>query len=561
MFACLYRPVASLWTTRTPAVEPARPGFGAPSAGRAGEPAEALARLARDFSPRIEIHDEHLVLLDVSGVGRLFGDVQALGAALREAAADRGLRLHVALATTRTAAVLMAVARAGLTVVPPGREAATLAPLPLRMLHAGTPDPHRARVAGGASLPGCGADRHLGRHGADPGPVGRRRPRGAGSRHYRLAPAPEVQDSAAPSVVTSRAAAAPSALRIDPQARRPTLADDREHDALVTLARWGIATLGDLAALPPGDLFERLGEAGLALQKRARGEDAVPLVPDVELDPFEASLDLEWPIEGLEPLSFALGRLLEQVSVRLAQADCGAAVLHVRLRLVTKETHARSLQLPAPFRDPRVLRTLAMLDLESHPPAAGIDRVTVAIDPAPGQIVQFSLLHGSRPAPGLISTLLARLQALMGDDRCGAATLVDTHRAGAVELQRFTGEAPTVEDRGTGVRARTRILAAAPGPRPARVLALRRFRVPVAATVRTARGRPVHVVIHRRGFTGGRVEQCAGPWRTSGDWWRGAASTAPWNRDEWDVALGDGGVYRIFQDRDRGCWEVEGVVD
>ena len=34
-----------------------------------------------------------------------------------------------------------------------------------------------------------------------------------------------------------------------------------------------------------------------------------------------------------------------------------------------------------------------------------------------------------------------------------------------------------------------------------------------------------------------------------------------WDRDEWDVALGDGAVYRIFHDRDRDAWFVDAIVD
>ena len=34
-----------------------------------------------------------------------------------------------------------------------------------------------------------------------------------------------------------------------------------------------------------------------------------------------------------------------------------------------------------------------------------------------------------------------------------------------------------------------------------------------------------------------------------------------WNRDEWDVALADGGIYRIYRDRSRDQWFVDGIVD
>jgi len=69
---------------------------------------------------------------------------------------------------------------------------------------------------------------------------------------------------------------------------------------------------------------------------------------------------------------------------------------------------------------------------------------------------------------------------------------------------------------------------------------------------------------HRAGFqakleAGGRVCQRAGPWRTSGGWWNG--TPAAWDRDEWDVSLSDGAVYRVFRDRDADRWFIDAVVD
>jgi hypothetical protein len=74
-----------------------------------------------------------------------------------------------------------------------------------------------------------------------------------------------------------------------------------------------------------------------------------------------------------------------------------------------------------------------------------------------------------------------------------------------------------------------------------------------------ARGRPVAVAVDRRGMPGGRVERAAGPWRTSGAWWHGTA--AHWDRDEWDIALADGALCRIFRDRVTEKWFMEGVID
>src|SRR5690606_20912606 len=80
---------------------------------------------------------------------------------------------------------------------------------------------------------------------------------------------------------------------------------------LATFRRWGLRSLGDLAALPPAELAARFGDAGPALQRVARGEDPEPLVPMAGDERFEETLPLDWPIEGLEPLSFVLARLFD----------------------------------------------------------------------------------------------------------------------------------------------------------------------------------------------------------------------------------------------------------
>jgi hypothetical protein len=58
---------------------------------------------------------------------------------------------------------------------------------------------------------------------------------------------------------------------------------------------------------------------------------------------------------------------------------------------------------------------------------------------------------------------------------------------------------------------------------------------------------------------GGEVKRAAGPWRTSGAWW--GSTTAAWDRDEWDAALGDGSICRLFYDRHNDRWFLDGILD
>jgi nucleotidyltransferase/DNA polymerase involved in DNA repair len=552
-----------------------------PSAQGSSELAAALLALARECSPRVELRRDDTVLLDAVGLARLFGGARALGEHLRQAAAARGLDVSVALASTKTTAMMTAAGRHGVTVVPAGREAAALAPLPLSVLHL-FEDNERADVARqlvGGSQAATVEDETT------------------SARHYRIAPGPGRQWQA------PRAPALPS------RASPPVMSM-----ALAILDRWGLATCGELAALPPADLYERLGDTGTRLRRLARGDDDRPLVRAPEDERFEQTLDLDWPIEGLEPLSFVLARLLDPLSAQLERRDRGAAAIHVWLTLVTRTVHHRWLDLPVPMRDARVLRTLLLLDLESHPPPAGIDRVTIAAEPAPGRVAQFSLLARPLPSSDQVSTLMARLTALMGEGRCGSPALVDSHCPGAFAVTAFSPEqAPARLSRGSpatnGDRARLADESMLDtGVGLATVSVLRRFRHPLMASVTTEGGHPVHVAPRGTGLAGGGVRVASGPWRTSGGWWsvdtdgevradRGGAAgpgqhdtragqegrdassgseasgrprsphavpagrAACWDRDEWDVALGDRAVYRVFRDRRTKRWYVEGMWD
>jgi len=323
----------------------------------------------------------------------------------------------------------------------------------------------------------------------------------------------------------------------------PAATSDRDRARIYdTLERWGITTLGALAALPAADLASRLGRRGLALQRLARGLDPAPFKPEGDMPRYVGRLELDWPIDALEPLSFVFARLLDPLSTALERADRGAAAVRLDLRLTDRSTHTRVLQLPAPMRDARVLRTLLLLDLESAPPPAAVDVVTIELDPAPARITQFSLLKRALPAPETLATLTARLSSLVGESRVGSPVLVDSHAPDAFAMERY---AP--EDRGLG--------ADAPGAKTA--LVLRRQRLPVAIRVSVEHGRPAHIAASRRGMPYGIVIQAAGPWRISGGWW----TDSSWNRNEWDVALKSGAVCRVYQDRTTDRWFLDGLYD
>src|SRR5215213_4272994 len=76
-------------------------------------PAASLVALAETFTPRFEVIGP-LVMLDISGLSRLIGSPREIGEQLRRAANGP---VRIAVAPTQTAAALLVLGRAGLTVV------------------------------------------------------------------------------------------------------------------------------------------------------------------------------------------------------------------------------------------------------------------------------------------------------------------------------------------------------------------------------------------------------------------------------------------------------------
>lgn len=308
-------------------------------------------------------------------------------------------------------------------------------------------------------------------------------------------------------------------------------------EILETLEAWGIRTFRDLAALPETGIAERLGPEGVRLRRLARGEARRPLAPAGEPLEFREEEELDYPVELLEPLSFVMARMLTDVCARLDRRGLATCELRLRLGLENAPDHERSFRLPVPMREPRAFLKLMQLELSAHPPGAAVVKVALEAGPVKPRVAQHGLYVPEAPEPEKLELTLARIEALVGEGNVGTPELLDTHRPDAFQMVRW------------------RPAAGAPPPAARTICAaLRRFRPPRAAQVHELSGRPALV---SAGPIRGKVADCAGPWRTAGDWWTGD----PWARDEWDVALQDGAVYRIFCDLHTGRWFVEGCYD
>src|SRR5438034_246106 len=267
MYACLYRPPAlDAYNDQRRARGDRRELFVQDSASSAVSALNVVA-LAADFSPRYERHRDDLVSIDVSGLGRLLGPMRAIGEELRREAAARGLRVHVALAGTRMAALVLVHAHPGLTLVEPGEEAGALAPLPIGILEKIAPEAEslRSRPRDCEALParGGGAPREVKKAESL-----RSRPRECEAVPARdslepLRSANALSNSAGGGVPSAAAAlgapgGAPARVNRGGAPRELRNAGGLlELPELSVFRSWGIRTLGELAALQPADLAAR----------------------------------------------------------------------------------------------------------------------------------------------------------------------------------------------------------------------------------------------------------------------------------------------------------------
>jgi protein ImuB len=442
-----------------------------------------LVECAGYFSPFIEETADDTIVFDIRGLKLIYGNPEQIARAIER---RMGLKANLAIATNPDAAIHAARGIAGLTVIAPGREAATLAPLPL----------------------------------------------------YLLGGSPEF-------------------------AR--------------TLDTWGIRTFGEFAALPPLGIAARLGEEGLAMQRLARGQGERLLRLSKEPLEFFEEFEPESTLDLLEPVLLLLGRILNDLCARLRAHSLAANEIRLKLKLERAPDHAVTLCLPVPMMDAQVFLKLLQLDLDARPPQAPVERIRLDLKPVEPRTTQHGLFLPASPEPEKLEITLARIRALVGSANLGTPELVDTYRPDSFRLTHLrilnyphVGQAILSPAIRTEAQVPLTPLVRAGIPavsRPARLIAcptsfqkltMRRFRPPQHAQVWCGTdGRPARISFSKGD---GRVIACAGPWRTSGDWWAGE----PWDREEWDVEITSataGGVLRIHRDCRRGEWFVEGSYD
>jgi len=313
---------------------------------------------------------------------------------------------------------------------------------------------------------------------------------------------------------------------------------DPPPQLLGILHDWGIHTLGQLTALPRGELADRLGPDSARLWERAAGRTERLLRLSRVPETFAESAEFEYEVESTEPLLFLLRRFLDSLTARLAGLHRVTERMTLELALEGSQRYERDFQVPSPTADPsvlfRILEThLETLRLEQRP--VGLRLVLASALPSHDR---FQLFENTLRDPNRFGETIARISALIGGGSVGVPVLEDTHRPDRWRLAepRFHEStrttAPALQMDG---------------------IPLRRFRPGFSANVQIVDHAPAFIVSEK---ALGAVIKAGGPFQLDGGWWD-ARDT--WSTEEWDVELADGSLWRIS--RTATAWQLEGSYE
>lgn len=332
-----------------------------------------------------------------------------------------------------------------------------------------------------------------------------------------------------------RAAKQENAERRTSNTERPTA------EILRILRSWGIHTLGQLAALNKKKLRNRLGSDAVRLWERANGT-ATRLLKFVQPpETFDESFEFDHEIETAEPLLFILRRFLEQLALRLSSIYLVARELTLTINFSNRGSYERVFKIPQPTNDVDLLFRMLQTHLENFKSEHPIVAVGLIAQPSRPASQQFGLFETALRNPQQLYETLARLSALVGNDRIGTPVLEETHRPDAFRMEPFDwnleGHAPSCPTNWTRRSASLQI-------------ALRRFRPPARTSIFISEQRYLESDKIR-----GQLINQTGPFLLSGNWWDEKA----WARAEYDMQLEEGELVRAHDSG--GKWALDGLYD
>jgi DNA polymerase-4 len=114
------------------------------------------------------------------------------------------------------------------------------------------------------------------------------------------------------------------------------------------LEAMGITKLGHLQILSDRDALRKLGDDGVSLVRRARGEDARAVRPERETKSVSAETTFASDLTSVEDLEWHLWRLSEKLARRLKTQELSASGVVLKLKTASFASRTRAARLNAP---------------------------------------------------------------------------------------------------------------------------------------------------------------------------------------------------------------------
>ena len=334
-----------------------------------------------------------------------------------------------------------------------------------------------------------------------------------------------------------------------------------DQDLAGLLKRLGLGTLGDLAALPAGDVASRFGDAGETAHRLARGLDSRPLATRRPAEDLSVAREFDPPEPLAEPVVFAAKALAEQLHEGLAAR--GVSCVRVRVRATWADGRDNSRL----WRHDGLLTAAAVADrvrwqLDGWRADPGEDKHAhdggiAVLRLVPDQVVRATghqlALWGEAVISDRVARAAMRVQAMLGHE-----AVLRPVPGGGRNVSEQVSHVPFGEKReprlAVGAPWPGRIMGAAPGvvypvPREAEV-------TDEAGHLVTVSGRcvlsaaPARLVVEREPPR--RVTGWAGPWPLSERWWDAAAAR---RRARFQLITDDGRAWlAVVRD---GRWLIE----
>lgn len=290
-----------------------------------------------------------------------------------------------------------------------------------------------------------------------------------------------------------------------------------EHELRLRLEKFGIASIGALAAQPRGALSRRVGPAALAALDVALGRTPRPIRPLLPAPEFSAAENFAEPILTAEAIGAALDRLMHALCGQLEKAGQGG-------RRVTLACFRSDGQVPRigigtglASRDARHLFRLLAPRIETIDPGFGIDRMALeatSVEPLGANQSAFAdgiaMREGRRAE---LAQLVDRLRGRLGTPAVHRLALRESHIPERAVMPADPFALPAM-------------LALCNRPRPVRLLVPAE---PVDVVSLLPDGPPRRLRWRNRVIGVARAE---GPERIAPEWWRDDAAAT---RDYWRV--------------------------